>query len=112
MIRKVYTSKDEFFDQCRELNVDLPYSDSCDILAREVKIGDKTAHNRIACQAMEGCDGTSEGSPDELTIRRYERLAKSGAGVIWFEATAVMKEGRANPRQLYICENNLDDYKK
>ena len=61
---------------------------------------------------MEGCDGTADGSPDELTVRRYDRFAKGGAGMIWFEATAVMKEARANPRQLYIHESNLDDFKR
>ena len=68
--------------------------------------------NRLACQAMEGCDGTSGGSPDVLTKRRYERFALGGAGLIWFEATAVMEEGRANPRQLYITQENLDDFKR
>jgi 2,4-dienoyl-CoA reductase-like NADH-dependent reductase (Old Yellow Enzyme family) len=61
---------------------------------------------------MEGCDGTTGGSPDELTIRRYDRFATGGAGLIWFEATAVMPEARANPRQLYIHEGNLDDFKR
>ena len=27
---------------------------------------------------MEGCDGTAGGSPDELTLRRYDRFAKGG----------------------------------
>ena len=68
--------------------------------------------NRLACQAMEGCDGTPDGSPNVLTKRRYARFAKGGAGIIWFEATAVMEEARANPRQLYINESNLDAFKK
>ena len=38
------------------------------------KIGDKIIRNRLACQAMEGCDGTTDGSPDTLTKRRYERF--------------------------------------
>lgn len=112
MIRKVYQTAEEFELQNKELNTKLTYAQDTSVLGKEYKFKNKTAANRIACQAMEGCDGTAEGSPDELTIRRYERLAKSGAGVIWFEATAVMKEGRANPRQLYITENNLDDFKK
>ena len=61
---------------------------------------------------MEGCDGTYEGAIDELTHRRYLRFAKSGAGVIWFEATAVANEGRANPRQLFLNEKTLDSFKK
>lgn len=112
MIRKVYTTTDAFLAQSRELGVNLPYSEDTSVLASPLQLGSKIIPNRMACQAMEGCDGTSEGSPDVLTRRRYERFAAGGAGLIWFEATAVMEEGRANPRQLYIHQNNLDDFKK
>ena len=53
---------------------------------------------------MEGCDGTLDGRPDELTFRRYQRFGAGGAKLIWGEATAVVDEGRANPRQLLINE--------
>ncbi len=81
-------------------------------MAEPLEIGGLRLPNRLACQAMEGCDGTAGGSPDTLTKRRYQRFAEGGAGLIWFEATAVAKEGRANPRQLYINEENLDDFKR
>ncbi len=112
MMKKVYASKDEFEAQNKELGTALPFSQDTSVLGSPVSIGGKTAANRLVCQAMEGCDGTPQGSPDTLTKRRYERFAKGGAGLIWFEATAVMEEGRANPRQLYITEENLDDYKR
>lgn len=112
MINKVYTTKEEFLKQNKELRTRLPFSEDVGILGEELKIGNKVFKNRLACQAMEGCDGTLDGSPDTLTKRRYERFAKGGAGLIWFEATACLKEGRANPRQLFICENNLDDFKR
>ena len=51
---------------------------------------------------MEGCDGDLDGNPGELTWRRYERYGRSGAKLIWFEATAVRQDGRANTRQLWI----------
>lgn len=112
MVRKVYTSKEEFFSQKEQLGSALPYSEDVSVLAKSEEICGKTIHNRLVCQAMEGCDGTKDGSPDVLTKRRYERFAIGGAGLIWFEATAVMPEARANPRQLYINEGNLDDYKR
>ncbi len=71
----------------------------------------KSIKNRILIQPMEGCDGTTSGAPDELTRRRYLRFARSGAGIIWFEAMAVTSEARANPRQLYINENTVDVFK-
>lgn len=111
MVKKVYSSFEEFKKQNTELNANLPFSQDLSVLKQEVKIGNKTAPNRLACQAMEGCDGTASGSPDELTFRRYDRFAKGGAGIIWFEATACLNEGRANPRQLFINKDNLDDFK-
>ncbi|MCK7523917.1 MAG: hypothetical protein MZV64_42995 [Ignavibacteriales bacterium] len=42
---------------------------------------------------MEGCDGTPEGAPTDLTVRRYERFGAGGAGLIWFEATSVAADG-------------------
>lgn len=111
-MNSVYLNKENFIKDNGDLKLDLPYSNDTKILGEQVKIGNKVAHNRLACQAMEGCDGTYTGEPDELTIRRYDRFAKGGAGIIWFEATAVMPEGRANPRQLYIDENNVDAFKR
>ncbi|CAN5765721.1 NADH:flavin oxidoreductase [soil metagenome] len=60
---------------------------------------------------MEGCDGEPDGSPGELTIRRYHRFAAGGSGLLWFEACAVVPEGRANPRQLWIHAGNVDSYR-
>ena len=112
MIRKVYTSVDDFKKQNNELGTDLLFSDNTEVLGTPMTLAGKTVPNRLVCQAMEGCDGTADGSPDTLTKRRYERFAKGGAGIIWFEATAVMEEGRANPRQLYINEDNIDNFKR
>ena len=111
MQRKVYTTIQDFKTQNAELDAKILFQENTDILKKEYKLGDKVIKNRLACQAMEGCDGKLDGTPDELTIRRYDRLAEGGSAIIWYEATAVMEEGRANPRQLYINENNLDAFK-
>ena len=79
-------------------------------LRRPVAVGGRTAGNSMAIHPMEGCDGTLEGRPDELTWRRYERFARGGAKLIWFEATAVREEGRANPRQILINRSTVDEY--
>lgn len=112
MNKKVFTSEKEFSIQNAELNTELPYLKDVSILNKKFRFGNKTIHNRLACQAMEGCDGTFSGEPDALTKRRYLRFSKGGAGIIWFEATAVKAEGRANPRQLFINENTLDSFKR
>ncbi len=76
-----------------------------------IDIYGRKIHNRILFQPMEGCDGTKNGAVDELTRRRYMRFAEGAPGIIWFEATAVCNEGRANPRQLYINESTVDSFK-
>src|SRR6266852_2673710 len=80
------------------------------ILARPVRVAEMTIGNSIAIHPMEGCDGTLDGRPGELTWRRYQRFASGGAKLIWFEATAVNEEGRANSRQLWITKENVSDY--
>lgn len=107
-----YKSLDELKQELDLVGVRLPLSEDLSALRREVKIGSKTAANSIAIQPMEGCDGTADGRPAELTLRRYDRFARSGAGLIWAEAVAITPEGRANPRQLWLTRDNLDKYKK
>lgn len=102
----------KFEEIIKNEKLEIPYSDNLKILDTPITLCKKTIPNRIAIQPMEGCDGTYEGAIDELTHRRYLRFAKSGAGVIWFEATAVVNEGRANPRQLFLNEKTLDSFKK
>ena len=79
------------------------------VLARKVRVGSFTVGNSIAIHPMEGCDGTLDGRPDELTWRRYERFGRGGAKLVWFEATAVVPEGKANTRQLAIDRNTVGD---
>ena len=107
-----YPTQDALKAEISALGVDIPLSDDLSPLRRPVQIGKHTAANAIAIQPMEGCDGTADGRPGELTLRRYDRFAKSGAGLIWAEACAIVPEGRANPRQLWMTDDNLDDYKK
>ena len=79
-------------------------------LAKPVRVAHVNVGNSMAIHPMEGCDGALDGSPDELTYRRYRRFAAGGAKLIWFEATAVREDGRANTRQLWIHRNNVDDF--
>ncbi len=100
-----------FREENEKLPIPLPFAEDLSPLGEPLTIGSKTIPNRLVCQPMEGCDGTPDGRPGELTLRRYDRLAKGGAGLIWVEAAAVLPEGRANPRQLYLCDATLDSFK-
>lgn len=107
-----FKSSDELLKKSEELGVVLPFQGSISPLFESFKIGSKRIANRIAVQPMEGCDAEPNGSPGELTFRRYRRYAEGGSGLIWFEATGVVPEGRSNPRQLLMGAQSLDGFKR
>lgn len=102
-----YRTLDELKREIQHLNVNCPVDEDLDVLLEEIKIGDKVIPNRLAIHPMEGADSNDDGSPGELTLRRYHRYAGGGAGLIWFEAVAVNESGRANSSQLYLNENTV-----
>jgi NADPH-dependent glutamate synthase beta subunit-like oxidoreductase/2,4-dienoyl-CoA reductase-like NADH-dependent reductase (Old Yellow Enzyme family) len=102
-----FHSLSELRDRIEELGLELEVAEDVSPLLDPVRVGDITLPNRLVILPMEGCDGRDDGSPDELTYRRYRRFAAGGAGLLWFEATAVVPEGRANPRQLWIHRGNV-----
>jgi len=78
-------------------------------LAKSLAVFGREAGNRFAIHPMEGWDGDRDGSPSDLTRRRWRRFGLSGAKLIWGgEAVAVVPEGRANPNQLFIDGERLD----
>lgn len=81
------------------------------MIERSIQVGNKIIGNRVVLQPMEGCDCNTDGSPSELTWDKYVRAAKSGAGLVWFEANAVCPEGRTNPRQMMLTAQNLPAFK-
>ncbi len=71
---------------------------------------ERTVGNRFAVLPMEGWDGTIDGRPTDLVARRWERFGASGAKLVWGgEAVAVRADGRANPNQLCIGPDSVDD---
>jgi len=95
-----------------ELGLNLPFSENIDILFDQIQISGRKLKNRFIVHPMEGFDSEPDGSPCDLTFRRYHRFASGGSGLIWFEATAVLHEGRSNPRQLYINQENVNHFKR
>ena len=81
------------------------------MLNSEYLLNGRTIANRVVFQPMEGCDCNPDGSPSELTIAKYKKAAKSGAGIVWFEANAVCPEGRTNVGQMRLTEENMDAFK-
>ncbi|HHW25330.1 MAG TPA: flavin oxidoreductase/NADH oxidase [Bacillota bacterium] len=92
-----------------------PRSNNLSVLTRPVHIKgtDVTLANSLAVHPMEGGDFSAEdNSPTDTVTRRYLRFARGGAGLIWFEATAVQEDARSFDRQAMITEKNADAYKR
>lgn len=100
-----------FRDHLRLLEIDMPCDDIVSSgpdapLAAPAEIAGKVVGNRFAVQPMEGWDGLDDGNPSENTRRRWRHFGLSGAKLVWGgEAVAVRRDGRANPRQLYLAEH-------
>lgn len=95
-----------------ELGVDIPLSADISLLKQPVNVGGKTAPNAMAVLPMEGCDSLPDGSPSELVRRRYMRFSGGGAGLLWWEACAVVQQGRANPLQMMLTRKNLPQFQE
>ena len=104
--------KTELLNLISRHNLTLPFSENTDCLnvPHVIKDTDIKLVNKVVTHPMEGFDGKEDGSPGELTERRYMRFAASGTSLIWFEATAVQEDGRTSPKQLWLHENNVDSY--
>src|SRR5262245_25958751 len=62
---------------------------------------------------MEGWDGSEDGKPSDLTVRRWKHFGESGAKLIWGgEAVAVRHDGRANPNQLVSSDETNGELEK
>jgi len=105
-----FKSKDDLLEKAKQLGFSLPFSEDISPLFEPVFINDIKISNRFVVQPMEGYDSGDDGSPSELTRRRYLRYSAGGSGIIWFEAIAVTPEGRSNPRQLMITGKNAGEY--
>lgn len=81
-------------------------------LAAPLDVDGFRAGNRFVIHPMEGWDAEADGKPSDLVRRRWVNFGRSGAKWLWGgEAMAVVHEGRANPRQLVINEQNEDSLK-
>ena len=100
-------------ERLAQLGSELPVDDTAlseqegSPLAAGFQFGRHQVGNRWCIHPMEGWDGEFDGSPSELTLRRWRQFGMSGAKLIWGgEAAAVVAEGRANPRQLLATSDH------
>jgi len=104
---------EDFQRRLTELKLALPFdreleSGESAILQLPLSSRSGVIGNRFCILPMEGWDGTTDGKPTDLTRRRWKNFGLSGAKLIWGgEAVAIRHDGRANPNQLLMNEDNL-----
>ena len=104
---------EEFTSYVKELGIDLGLapavaSGSSSPLGSPYKYKDTVIGNRWCILPMEGWDCLPDGSPGELTERRWIRFGQSGAKLLFgCEAAAVMPSGKSNTRQMMINEQSV-----
>ena len=107
-----------FRERLSELGLDLPVDEKVlaapeSPLAAPISVGAHTVGNRWCIHPMEGWDANPDGSPSELTLRRWRNFGLSGAKLIWGgEAAAVQRDGRANPNQTLAVPENRSGLKR
>ena len=110
---------DDLRDHLRELNIELDFDEELITgenapFQKSISLSSgRTIGNRFCILPMEGWDGTKDGRPTDFTRRRWKNFAESGAKLLWgCEAVAVQHEGRANPNQLLLNEQNFPEFEK
>ena len=106
-------SAQDFHNYCAKVGAQLPFDEQMTHgeaapLAQTLDTPVRRVGNRFSILPMEGWDGTKDGFPSDLTIRRWQRFGASGAKLMWGgEAVAVRHDGRANPNQLIANAQTL-----
>ncbi len=108
----LFASRVSLVKEIARLGLEIPLEPAIRESLQPAVIGGRRAGNRLVVHPMEGCDGTLDGKPDEITYHRWGRFARGGAKVLWGEACAVVPEGRANTRQLLFSKDNADELKR
>lgn len=81
-------------------------------ISKPIKIGNKTAPNRIVYQPTESNNGDSKGSVTDTTVKKYTDLAKGGPGIIFVESLDVTLKTQARTNRLTVLPENLPGLKR
>ncbi|HBE41920.1 MAG TPA: hypothetical protein DDW27_12075 [Bacteroidales bacterium] len=76
-----YGTGNDLLQKAKELGLELPWSDDLSPLFQPYNLDGNKIPNRLAVQPMEAHDSENDGSPSELTRRRYLRYASGGSGI-------------------------------
>lgn len=108
-----FNSKEELLNGALASGVNLPYCDNPkEIICKPIDIVGKKISNKLVSQPIEGFDSNADGSPSLRSIKRYCEIVNGGFRFIWLESISIDNQGRSNPYQLWITEDNVYEFKK
>ena len=111
-IRRVETLE-EFQQVTKAAGLSFPVAEDGKALKAPVTLKNgKVIPNAIGIPPLEGFDGTPEGAPTDTVFRRYDRYARGGSGLIWYESVAIAPDGRCNPLQMVMSRENLAKFQE
>lgn len=96
----------------KEQGLILPYAEDYRSYLNPLSLYGKEIYNRIGILPLEGFDSDLGGGPTDMVRRRYLRFVKGGAGLIWFEACAVSEDGKSNPNQMALTDENVTAFRE
>ena len=105
-----YANQKALLDEAALLGVELPFAEDTSVLLEPLSFCGAMLKHRLGTAPMEGADAEKDGSPTDLTLRRYVRNALGGSALIWFEAVSMWETGRSSATQLLLNENNLSSF--
>ena len=81
-------------------------------LMKPLRIGRKTAPNRIVYQPTESNNCDTEGSPTVYTTRKYQALARGRPGILHIESIDVTHRTQARSNRMSILDHNQPGLEK
>jgi 2,4-dienoyl-CoA reductase-like NADH-dependent reductase (Old Yellow Enzyme family) len=81
-------------------------------LGKPIRVGNKTAPNRIVYQPTESNNCDDRGSPTRHTFDKYTAIARGKPGIIHIESIDVTTKTQARSNRMLILEENLPGLKK
>jgi len=106
-----FKTLDEIREKTLSLGLGIRFDEDISVLGTPARVGGLQAANRFAVLPMEGCDSETDGSPSQYVVDRYMKYADGGYGLIWFEANAIVPEGRANELQMMLTASNVSKFR-
>ncbi len=85
---------------------------SVEWLSKPIRVGKKTAPNRIVYQPTEANNCDAEGSPTAYTVKKYLDIARGAPGIIHIESIDVTLATQARSNRMLLLDHNIPGLEK